>query len=90
MSQYIVVFASLNQTALLKRALYRQGIFSDMLRTPHCLASTGCSFALRCGAAELSALEEQCRILAISHGGVFEVEAESGTYSLRIERPARP
>ena len=89
MSQYIAVFASLNQTALLKRALYREGIFVDMQRTPHCLASTGCGFALRSNQAELSAIEEQCRKLAITHGGIFEVDEASGAYSLRIESQAR-
>lgn len=87
MSQYVAVFASLNQTALLKRALYREGIFADMLRTPHCLASTGCSFALSCDGTELVALEAQCQRLAIAHGGIFERDAVSGVYRPRGERP---
>lgn len=77
MSHIVVVLASLNQTALLKRALYRQGIFVDMMRTPRCLSSTGCSFALKCNQSEFASLEEQCRNLGITHGGVFEENEDS-------------
>ena len=44
----LVVFASLNQVALLKRALNREGVYVDMLRTPRCLLPLVA--ALPCGA----------------------------------------
>jgi len=67
----LVVFASLNQVALLKRALYRDGVYVEMVRTPHCYSFSGCSFALRCQLDELSLLEELCGKWKIEPGGVF-------------------
>ncbi len=83
MPDCLVVFASLNQVALLKRALYRVGIVAEMLRTPHCLSLTGCSFALRCSPSELAAIEEQCRSLAIAPGGAFEEHLNAGRIEYR-------
>ena len=71
MTRRLVVFASLNQVALLKRALYRDGVYVEMVRTPHCYSFSGCSFALRCQLDELSLLEELCRRWKIEPGGVF-------------------
>lgn len=72
MTRRLVVFASLNQVALLKRALYREGVFVEMVRTPHCFSFSGCSFALRCQLGELPMLDEICRKWKIEPGGVFE------------------
>jgi hypothetical protein len=71
MAQKLAVFQSLNQVALLKRALQREGVYVEMLRTPRSLAHTGCSFALRCRDEELALLEEICGKWKIELGGVF-------------------
>jgi hypothetical protein len=71
MAQKLTVFASLNQVALVKRALYREGVQVEMLRTPRCLSHTGCSFALRCSAEAIALLEEVCRKWKIEVGGTF-------------------
>jgi len=73
----LAVFASLNQVALVKRALHREGVRAEMLRTPRCLAHTGCSFALRCEDSEIALLEEICRKWRIELGGVFADREES-------------
>jgi hypothetical protein len=72
MATCLVVFASLNQVALLKRSLYRMGVFVEMQRTPHCLSTTGCSFALRCERHELPLLQMKCKEMSIEPGGIFE------------------
>jgi hypothetical protein len=71
MAQKLAVFASLNQVALVKRALQRDGVYVEMLRTPRCLSHTGCSFALRCREEELALLEQICNQWKIELGGVF-------------------
>jgi hypothetical protein len=71
MAQKLAVFASLNQVALVKRALNREGTHVEMLRTPRCLSHTGCSFALRCSAEAIPLLEEVCRKWKIEVGGIF-------------------
>lgn len=88
MTRRLVVFASLNQVALLKRALYRDGVFVEMVRTPHCYSFSGCSFALRCQADELPMLEEICRKWKIEPGGVF-AEPENATGASSIEKDTR-
>jgi hypothetical protein len=75
-AQYLIVFASLNQVASLKRALQREGVYVEMLRTPQSLSSTGCSFAVRCPPENLPVLLEACRKWSITPGGVFEETAE--------------
>jgi hypothetical protein len=75
----LVVFASLNQVALLKRALYREGVYVEMLRTPRGLSSTGCSFAVRCQPADMALLFETCRKWKIEPGGIFEETGEMAT-----------
>lgn len=77
MTRYLAVFASLNQVALLKRVLYREGVYLEMLRTPQGLSSTGCSFAVRCQPAELSLLREACRKWKIAPGEIFEETGEA-------------
>jgi len=77
MAQKLAVFASLNQVALVKRALQREGIYVEMLRTPRCLSHTGCSFALRCKEEELALLEAVCSKWKIEPGGVFEDTQDS-------------
>jgi hypothetical protein len=79
MARFLVVFASLNQVALLKRSLYRRGVFVEMQRTPHCLSTTGCGFALRCKHSELQLLGEECRRLKTSPGGIFEETLQDET-----------
>jgi hypothetical protein len=71
MTLKLAVFASLNQVALVKRALQREGIYVEMLRTPRCLSHTGCSFALRCREEELAQLEKICSQWKIVPGGIF-------------------
>ena len=84
MAGCLVVFSSLNQVALLKRSLYQKGVFVEMQRTPHCLSTTGCGFAIRCERYELRLLEEECRRLSIEHGGTFEEEVQNGTLRYRF------
>jgi hypothetical protein len=78
-ARWLAVFASLNQVALLKRALYREGVYVEMVRTPHCFSSTGCSFALRCQHSELSLLDRICHQCKIEPGGIFEEPETSET-----------
>ncbi len=73
---YLVAFASLNQVALLKRALQRQRIFVAMQRTPRRLAEKGCGFAIRCGADDLPVVLDVCRESRLEPAGVFS-EAEA-------------
>jgi hypothetical protein len=68
----LVAFASLNQVALLKRALERQSIYVAMVRTPRHLVTKGCGFAVRCGSEELPRILETCRTWGLEPGGVFE------------------
>lgn len=77
MARCLAVFGSLNQVALLKRALYREGVYVEMVRTPHCFASTGCSFALRFDPLELPLLQEMCRQRKIEPGGIFTEPGET-------------
>jgi hypothetical protein len=92
MARILVIFASLNQVALLKRSLYRMGVYVEMQRTPHCLSATGCGFALRCEPSELTLLRMKCKELRIEPGGFFEEtgQAEERHYrslgSLEIDR----
>jgi len=75
----LAVFPSLNQVALVKRALHREGVYVEMLRTPKCLSSTGCSFALRCTLNELDAVRDACTRAGMAWGGAFEErKTESG------------
>lgn len=75
MAWQLVVFASLNQAALLRRALHRKGVSVELQRTPQSLSATGCSYALRCTEQEVPPLLEQAQALSIRHGGIF---AETG------------
>ena len=72
MSRYLAVFPSLNQVALVKRALRNKGLYVEMTRTPQCLSSTGCSFALRCGKEEIGLLREACNTAHIRLREIFE------------------
>jgi hypothetical protein len=80
----LVVFASLNQVALLKRDLYRTGVYVEMLRTPLSLSSTGCSFALRCQPDDVPLLLQSCARWSIHPGGVFEETAETSQTQHRV------
>lgn len=84
MARQLIVFASLNQVALLKRALYREGVYVGMVRTPRCYSFSGCSFALRCQIDELPLLEEMCKKWMIEPGGIFaEPEEAPGESSIK-------
>lgn len=72
MAHCLAVFSSLNQVALLKRALYREGVYVEMLRTPQRFSAIGCSFAVRCQCTELPLLREACLKWKIEPGGIFE------------------
>jgi len=76
-ARYLAVFASLNQVALVTRALHCEEVYVEMLRTPRCFSHSGCSFALRCRIEELAILEQVCRKCRIEPGGVFEDAEES-------------
>jgi hypothetical protein len=76
-AQRLIVFASLNQVAILKRALYHEGVYVEMLRTPQNLSSTGCSFAVRCQAENVPLLLQVCAKWSIKPGGVFEETEET-------------
>jgi hypothetical protein len=67
----LAVFASLNQVALVKRALQQERVYVEMLRTPSCLSHTGCSFALRCPEEKVALLEQVCSKWKIEPGGIF-------------------
>jgi len=84
------VFPSLNQVALVKRALLRKGVYVDMTRTPQCLSSTGCSFGLRCSERELSLLREACAAAHIQLGGLFEEDTSTDGPVYRQAYPAGP
>ena len=88
MARRLVVFASLNHVALLKRALYREGVYVEMVRTPLCYSFSGCSFALCCQLDELSLLEELCGKWKIEPGGVF-AEPEDAPGEFSIEKDAQ-
>ena len=75
MAELLVTFASLNQVALLKRALLGRGIFLQMERTPTCLAKKGCGFALRAQPEHINAIAEECARLKIANAGIFELDA---------------
>jgi hypothetical protein len=77
MARLLAVFASLNQVALLKRSLYQMGVFVEMRRTPHCLSTTGCGFALQCERSELPLLQMKCEELMIESGGIFQESSRS-------------
>jgi hypothetical protein len=84
MTAYLAVFASLNQVTFVKRALYREGVFVEMLRTPQDLSSTGCSFAVRCQCAEIPIIREVCRKGSIVLGGIFEESEKYTATDVRV------
>lgn len=71
-SECLVAFASLNQVALLKRALQQREICVEMLRTPRHLTTEGCGFSIRCRMDELPQVLDVCRTSNLKPGGVFE------------------
>jgi len=83
MASRLVVFTSLNQVVLLKRDLYRNGVYVEMLRTPLSLSSTGCSFAVRCQLENLALLLQCCEKWSIQPGGVFEETEETSNTQRR-------
>lgn len=84
MASRLVVFASLNQVALVKRDLYRSGVYVEMLRTPLSLSFTGCSFAVRCQPADVPLLLQNCEKRSIKPGGVFEETEETSKTQRRV------
>ena len=76
MAHCLVVFASLNQVALLQRALNREKVYMEMMRTPQSLSSTGCSFAVRCNRADVPLVLQTCSKWSIEPGGVFDETEE--------------
>jgi hypothetical protein len=90
MTRYLAVFPSLNQVALVKRALLPEGVYVDMTRTPQCLSSTGCSFALRCSKGELGLLRKACVAAHIRLGGIFEEDAGTDGPVYRLAHPSHP
>jgi hypothetical protein len=80
----LVVFASLNQVALSKRALYRDGAYVEMLRTPLSLSSTGCTFAVRCREEGVPVLLQSREQWSIAPGGVFEETEETAKAQRRV------
>lgn len=84
MANCLVVFASLNQVALVKRDLYRSGVYVEMLRTPLSLSFTGCSFAVRCQPADIPLLLQSCEERSIKPGGVFEDTEEAAKTQRRV------
>jgi len=72
MERFLAVFSSLNQVTLIKRRLYREAVYVEMMRTPQCLASTGCAFALRCDAGQLELVRRTSESLGIPVDGVFQ------------------
>jgi hypothetical protein len=83
-SSCLVVFSSLNQVALLKRHLYGEGVYLEMLRAPQCLSATGCSFALRCRLDDLPRLRQACTHWKIAPGGYFEEDSSLEETTYRI------
>lgn len=78
---FLAVFSSLNQVALIKRRLYDEGIYAEMQRTPQCLSTTGCSYALRCDEQHRARFSQLCAAADLAPGGLFDeatVAAASG------------
>lgn len=76
-SPCLLAYVSLSQVHRVKRHLYRDGVFVDMVRTPRSLGLRGCGFALRCDAALVPAIRHASEELAIEIRGEF-VESPSG------------
>lgn len=72
-AECLIAFTSLNQVALLKRALQRVDICVPMQRSPRALAEKGCGFAICCRLADLGAVLDVCRERNIEPGGILEV-----------------
>ena len=92
MADALVTFASLNQVALLKRALLARGLYLEMQRTPTCLSNKSCGFALRAQPEHLPTIAEECARLKIESNGVYTQEAsgdwvEAQGASSATERP---
>jgi len=83
MERILAVFPSLNQVSLIRRILHRKGVYVEMTRAPQCLAATGCSFALRCSAAEIGLVLQTSRHAGIPLPGLFRETEQDGvrTYS---------
>ncbi len=79
MEMVLAIFPSLNQVSLIRRNLHREGVYVEMTRSPQCLASTGCSFALRCEAGHLSAVVRASEDAGIAIPGVFSETIVNGT-----------
>ncbi len=67
----MAVYASLSQVQRIKRRLLESGRYVDMIRTPTCLAVSGCSFALTFEREVLSEVERVSRELGIEIRGKF-------------------
>ena len=78
METILAVFPSLNQVSLIRRYLHREGVYVEMTRAPQCLAATGCSFALRCSAAELDLVLQTARQAGITVPGLFRETVHDG------------
>jgi hypothetical protein len=78
METILALFPSLNQVSLIRRNLHRAGIYLEMTRAPQCLAATGCSFALRCTAADLAIILQVGRSAGIADPALFRETMRGG------------
>ena len=71
MSYDLAVFASVNLANKMKSHLNKNGLYFGMLRAPHCIASGGCSFALRFEESKIDLVKEAALELDISIEGIY-------------------
>ena len=76
MSYDRAVFASVNLANKMKSHLNKNGLYFGMLRAPHCIASGGCSFALRFEESKIDLVKEAALELDISIEGIYQEQVQ--------------
>jgi hypothetical protein len=76
MSYDLAVFASVNLANKMKSHLNKNGLYFGMLRAPHCIASGGCSFALRFEESKIDLVKEAALELDISIEGIYQEQVQ--------------
>jgi hypothetical protein len=84
MNDCLVVYAALSQVKRVKKVLETENDYFDIVRSPHCLAVGGCSYAIRCAEADIPRLESATRRLGIEWKGVFR---ERNTQGVTVYEP---
>jgi hypothetical protein len=81
MKECLIVYAALSQVKRVKSMLESGGDFFETLRSPHCIASGGCSYAIRCTAEQASPIRQISLDLGIIPSGFYREVATEGTIS---------